>query len=103
MDHAGFTTYESVYRAKEIFEVKSLIVITQKFHLPRAIFICNQFGVQAEGIIADRQRYRGEIYYELREYFARGKAFLAAAIFKPLPKFLGDKIPITGDGRATQD
>lgn len=103
LDHAGFSTYDSMYRARDIFQVKSAVVITQRFHLPRAVFTANQMGIEAAGLVADRHTYPGEAYYELREILARNKAFLQLFILKSSPKYLGPVIPITGDGRSTWD
>lgn len=103
MDHAGFSTYESMYRAKEIFDAKKVIIITQKYHLYRAIYIANQLGLDAYGVDADLMRYRNQNYRELREIIARNKDFFKC-IVKPKPKFLGEKIPITiSNGDITND
>lgn len=103
MDHAGFSTYESMYRAKEIFQINTMIISTQEFHLPRSLFLANAQGITSQGIIADRQRYLGQIKNETREFLARVKDFFMALLMKPKPKYLGDSIPINGDGRATWD
>ncbi len=102
MDHAGFSTYESVYRAREIFRVKSMIIVTQGFHLPRALFLARRFGIQAQGFAADRIIYRSRHYNAFRESLARVKD-LGFALLRPPPTYLGKTIPITGDGRITQD
>lgn len=104
MDHAGFSTYESLYRAKDIFQVKKVIIVTQQYHLMRAVFIARELGLEAYGVAADRQDY-GVVMekYKLREIAARGKDFINAKIFKPKPMYLGKAIPVTGDGRLTND
>ncbi len=102
MDHAGFSTYESIYRAKEIFEAKKVVIVTQKYHLYRALYIANQLGLEAYGIGADPRQYVGATYREIREILARNKDFLKC-IFKPEPKFLGDTIPVSGNGNDTND
>lgn len=104
MDHAGFNTYNSIYRARDVFAVNKVIVVTQEYHLKRALFIARELGVEAFGVVADRHNY-GEIMrvYETREKLARIKDFLLAKIVKPLPKYLGDVIPVSGDGRVTDD
>lgn len=102
MDHAGFDTYNSMYRARDVFLVRSAIVVTQRFHLPRAVYIARELGLDAEGVVADRHRYSGAAYYDLREFGARLKAF-GEVLIRPKPVFLGPVIPITGDGRATHD
>jgi SanA protein len=102
LDHAGFDTYDSIYRAKEIFGVQSLIIVTQRFHLPRAVYIARSLGISANGFTADQQTYVTIKYNELREIPARIKSFLDV-LFHANPKFLGDKIPITGDSAASWD
>lgn len=102
MDHAGFNTYNSMVRARAVFQVQSAIVITQRFHLPRALYLARAEGLQVQGVVADRQVYRGAAYYEWRETVARIKAFTDVLLHSP-PVFLGPIIPITGDGRATHD
>ncbi len=100
LDHAGFDTYDSVYRAKNIFEVESMIIVTQKFHLPRAVYISNSLGVESVGIVADRRYIFLRNY--LRESVSRVKAFLNV-MFGAEPKFLGDVILITGDSEESWD
>lgn len=104
MDHAGFTTYESMYRARTIFKVNKMIVVTQEFHLPRAIFIGRELGIEAWGVTASNGNYsdRTMLLNYVRETMARSKAFVAAVI-KPQPTFLGETIPVSGDGRMTDD
>jgi len=96
LDHAGFDTYSTMYRARDIFQVSSIIISTQSFHLPRSVFIARMLGINAFGISADV----GHILFKnyIREIFANEKAVLEL-IFHIKPKFLGDVIPITGDGR----
>lgn len=103
MDHAGFSTYETMYRARDVFGVKSAVVVTQKFHLPRAIFLGKSMGISVVGIAADKQIYAGAGVYEVREMLARCKGFLQAKITHSKPTFLGPQMPIEGDGRATYD
>ena len=102
MDHAGFSSYDSMYRAKDIFKVKKLVIVTQKYHLYRSLYIAKKLQLKAYGIKADRRKYRKQTYRELREIFARNKDFFKC-ILKPKPKYLGEKIPITGDGNVTND
>lgn len=102
MDHAGFSTYESIYRAKEIFNVKSAVIVTQKFHIFRALYIANAFGVKACGVSSDLRAYRGQKYNELREMLARNKDFLTC-IIKPKPTYLGEAIPVNDNGDLTND
>lgn len=96
LDHAGFDTYSSMYRAREVFLVQSAIIVTQSFHLPRAVFIARRLGIRAEGISADKRDYLFK--NTMRELLAGVKAF-ANIIYNRTPKYLGDKIPITGDSR----
>lgn len=102
MDHAGFSTYESIYRAKEIFCAKKIVIVTQKYHLYRALYIANKLGIKAYGAISEPRQYVGQIYRELREILARDKDFIKC-IFKPEPKYLGETIPVSGNGDATND
>ena len=102
MDHAGFSTYESIYRAKEIFQVEKMVVVTQEYHLYRALYIANKLGVEAYGIPAAKIRYSGQTARDLREVLARNKDFLNC-LFKPKPKYLGEAIPVSGDGDLTND
>lgn len=102
MDHAGFSTYDSIYRAKEIFGAKRIIIVTQKYHLPRALYIAKKLGLDAYGVEADTRKYAGQIYRESREVLARTKDFVVC-LFKPEPIYLGDIIPISGDGNITND
>lgn len=103
MDHAGFSTYETMYRAKEIFKIDKAIIITQDYHLKRAVFNARKIGIEAYGIPSDRHIYIGSEYRELREKAARVKDFFYSLIFKPEPTYLGEAIPIWGDGRDTRD
>ncbi|MDR3600788.1 MAG: ElyC/SanA/YdcF family protein [Desulfosporosinus sp.] len=104
MDHAGFSTYESLYRARDIFQVKKVIIVTQEYHLMRAVFIARELGLEAYGVASDLQDYGPVMYqYKAREIAARNKDFLMVKIFKPKPTFLGEVIPVFGDGRATDD
>lgn len=103
MDHAGFSTYESMVRAKEIFDVKRMVIVTQRYHLTRAVYIARQLGIEAYGIASDRYIYPKMPYYKLRESVARVKDFMYVNIIKPDPTYLGDTIPISGDGKLTHD
>ncbi len=102
MDHAGFSTYESMYRAKEIFQAKKIIIVTQEYHLYRAMYIAEQFGIEAYGVSADLRGYYGQTARDVREILARVKDF-GTSLFKPEPTYLGDAIPIWGDGNLTND
>ena len=102
MDHAGFSTYESMYRAKEIFKAQSIVIVSQEYHLYRAIYIAEKLGIEAYGVNADYRLYGGEKYREAREILARVKDFFKT-IFKPEPTYLGETIPVSGNGNITND
>lgn len=102
MDHAGFSTYESMYRARDIFEAKKVIIITQRYHMYRALYIARALGLDAYGVTSDPWKYNGQKARELREFAARIKDF-CYVIMKPKPTYLGDTIPVYGDGDVTND
>ena len=102
MDHAGFSTYESVYRAKAIFGVRQLVIVTQEYHLYRALMIARQMGLEAYGVASDYRSYAGQTTRDVREILARVKDF-GMTIFWPEPTYLGDFIPISGSGELTHD
>lgn len=97
LDYAGFSTYESIYRAKEIFQAQKIIIVTQKYHLHRALYIAKAFGLEAYGVSCDTQVYAGQTNRDIREILARNKDFLTS-IFKPKPTYLGDPVPVDGPG-----
>lgn len=100
MDHAGFSTYESVYRAQSIFDAQKIIIVTQEYHLYRALYVASSLGLEAVGVDSALQRYSSQSKQDVREFLARNKEFVQC-LFKPEPTFLGEVIPIDGDGRAT--
>ena len=100
LDHAGFSTYESLYRAKEIFGAEKIIIVTQSYHLYRALYLAEALGIEAVGASADLRTYVGQSMRETRELAARVKDFVYS-IFKPEPKYLGEKIPLAGSGEVT--
>jgi len=102
MDHAGFSSYESIYRAKEIFKAEKIVVVTQEYHLYRSLYIANRLGIEAYGVGSDPRRYVGATYRECREILARNKDFVQC-IFKPKPTYLGEIIPVSGSGDVTND
>jgi len=102
LDHAGFDTYDTMIRASKVFGVTKAIVVTQAYHLPRALYLAKAFGIDAQGVAADRQTYRGMLRYEARELLADTKAVIDV-VFHVSPHFLGDAIDIAGDGRVTWD
>jgi SanA protein len=98
LDYAGRRTYDTCYRAREIFKVDSVLLVTQKFHLPGALFLCNALGVKAEGVEANNRRYwRGSLFvWNLREQLATVAAFLDIYVHNPVP-VLGDPEPLFVD------
>lgn len=103
MDHAGFETYDSLYRAKEIFGAKKIVIVTQEYHLYRALYIADKLGLDARGVASDLRFYSKKmVYWKFREYLARVKAF-GKCITKPVPKYLGDTIDLSVSGDVTND
>ena len=102
MDHAGFSTYESLYRARDVFEAKKIIIVTQKYHLYRALYIADKLGIEAYGVASNPRRYAGQTRMSSREILARVKDFFNV-IIKPEPTFLGEKISLSGSGDLTND
>jgi len=95
MDHAGFSTYDTMYRAKAVFAVETAIVVTQRYHLYRAVYVGQSLGIDIKGVAAKQIDYPGQGSRDAREIAARVKDF-GMVVFRPEPKFLGDVIPITG-------
>ena len=102
MDHAGFSTYESIYRAQDIFQAKKIIIVTQEYHLYRALYVAKALGLEAYGVSSDYRNYSGQTARDIREILARNKDFLTS-VFKPEPTYRGEAIPIWGDGNLTND
>ena len=102
MDHAGFSTYESMYRARDIFLAEKIIVVTQRYHLYRALYVAEKFGLEAYGVASNPRPYRGQEFRDLREVLARVKDFFKV-IPEPEPTHLGEVIPVSGDGDLTND
>ena len=102
MDHAGFSTYDSLYRARDIFQARKIIIVTQEYHLYRALYVAKRLGMDAKGVASDLRVYPGQEYRETREVLARVKDFFFTVI-KPRPTYLGEAIPVTGDGDLTND
>ena len=96
LDHAVFDTYSSMYRARDIFDVSSILISTQSFHLPRSVFIARWLGIEAYGVNADEGHMLFRNY--VREALANEKAALDL-FFHRKPKYLGDPVPIEADGR----
>lgn len=98
VDYAGFNTYDTMYRAKNIFKINSAVVVTQSFHLPRAVLLASVLGIDVQGIPATT--YQTTFRNNIREVVARVKA-TRDIIANRNPQFLDEEIPITSDGRAT--
>ena len=102
MDHAGFSTYESMCRAKAVFKADSIAIVTQEYHLYRAVYDARALGLDAYGVSATRMVYSVQPLYDVREVFARAKDFLYV-LFRIDPTYLGDAIPVSGNGDLTND
>jgi len=100
-DHAGFDTWDSVVRARKVFGVSSALVVTQGFHLPRAVWLARRAGLDAHGVSASLHGYGTQGRRSgVREVLARVKA-VEEAVTSSRPRYLGPPVPITGDGRAS--
>lgn len=102
MDHAGISTYDSIYRAKYIFKANKIIIVTQKYHLYRSLYIAKKLNIESYGVEATPIKYSGQFMREAREILARDKDFVKS-IFKPKSKYLGEVIPVSGSGDVTND
>lgn len=102
MDHAGFNTYDSMYRAKNIFNVNKCVVVTQKYHLYRSVYIGNALGMETYGVPAQNIKYVGQLRRDIREVLARDKD-VVKCIFKPQATYMGDTIPVSSNGDITND
>lgn len=102
LDHAGFSTYESMYRARDIFLVKKAIIITQQYHQYRALYTARGLGIESWGVIPAPRTYAGQKYRDVREILARDKDFIKT-IVKAKPTYLGETIPINGSGLSSHD
>lgn len=99
-DHAGFSTYDSMYRAQSIFGVSSLIVVTQTYHEYRSLYVGEKLGLTVRGVSADQMKYSGQAVREIREVLARVKDFFKV-LTKPESELGGEAIPINGNGIST--
>ncbi len=102
MDHAGLSTYDSLWRAKEVFGAETIIIVSQEYHLYRALHIARQLGIEAYGVASDYHLYAGQWMRELREILARNKDFVMAA-FKPDASIGGTPISLEDSGDVTND
>jgi SanA protein len=94
LDYAGFRTLDSIVRAKEIFEANEFIIVTQRFHCERALFIAQHYDIKAVCLAVPGPQQHSGMSIRMREVFARVKALLDLYIFETQPKFLGPKEPI---------
>jgi SanA protein len=101
-DSAGLNTYYSMYRAANVYQVKSALVVTQGFHVARAVYTARKLGLQAVGVLSDIQPYGIEIGWKVRDWLARVKAVIQLDITHPQPSGLLPVVPIDGDGRRTR-
>ncbi|MCC8026314.1 MAG: YdcF family protein [Clostridium sp.] len=102
MDHAGFSTYESMYRARDIFQVKRIVIVTQRYHMYRALYVAQAMGMEAYGVASDPRAYGGQYIRDARELLARPKDWIYTMVM-PKPTYLGEAIPVSGDGNVTND
>ena len=100
LDHEGYSTYESLYRAKGVFGAKRILVVTQEYHLHRALYIARELGMEAEGVSADLRPYRKQALYSFREHLARFKDFFTAAK-GDYEGHLDPPVDLNGDGNLT--
>lgn len=103
MDHSGFDTYDSMYRAKEIFKISSLIISTQNFHIKRAVYIANKLGIEAYGYPCEDKKSYNMTYLNIRESLAKVKAVFETDVLKRKSKLEGEEIPIWKSGTLTND
>jgi len=101
VDHAGFRTLDTLIRAKLIFEIQDAIFVSQKFHLPRAVYIAQKLGIKIASYEADQRVYTSEKYNRIREFLARNLAWIDINLMHTNPKFLGKPFPISGSGEKT--
>lgn len=99
-DHAGFSTYESMYRAKYVFGCQRIVVATQTYHLYRALWSAKSLGMQATGVPSDYHEYQKQLQYDIREVPARTKDFFKA-LFRMPSTYMGDAISLDQDGDVT--
>jgi SanA protein len=100
MDHAGLDTYSSMWRARYVFRATRIVVVTQQFHLARAVWCARALGMEAEGSAADRHLYRGIVWLQMREVVSRTKAVVDVTV-RRTPRHEGPPVDLRGDGRVT--
>ena len=94
LDHAGFRTYDTCYRARYVFGVQRAVFVTQRYHLPRTLFTARALGIDATGLVAGHDHYAGQRFYEAREFTALSVAWFEIHLLHPQPRFLGDPIDL---------
>jgi len=102
IDYAGFDSYSTMYRAKKIFKVDTAILVSQKYHLNRCVYIGEKLGVKSYGYAADKGEYKGLKYYSFREYFSIAKSYFDVARNRK-PRFLGETVAISGASNYTKE
>jgi len=100
LDHAGFDSYDTMHRARDVFGADEAIVVSQEYHLPRLLYIGRELGIEAYGVTSDRQRYIKASFFKAREGLANIKAVFEVTVGSS-PKFLGELIDLSGDGTVT--
>jgi SanA protein len=101
MDYSGFRTYDTLFRAKYIYDIKDAVIVTQKFHLPRAIYIAQSLNIKVASMESDLRDYKDVIKNRTREFFARNLAWIDILITESNNDFSGLKYPISGNGELT--
>lgn len=103
-DYAGFRTFDSIYRARDLWGQDELTIVSQEFHLPRCVFLADKLGVECQGYVADRRQYhhRSVTRTRIREVFARATAVLDIYVFRQKPYFLGPRESLSGDKQARE-
>lgn len=101
LDHAGLSTYESIYRAKEIFGADKIVIVSQEMYLYRSLYIAEKLGVEAYGVATEHKEYSGKLARDAREVLARVKDVLYTLI-KPEAEYMGETIDLSGDGNITE-
>ncbi len=94
LDYAGFRTYDSCYRAKAVFGVDRAILVTQRYHLPRALYLARSFGIEAVGLVAGSNHYPRQEYYNLREFAALAVTWYEVHVTHPSPRYMGDPVDL---------
>jgi SanA protein len=102
-DNAGLSTYDTMYRARDVFQVESALIVTQDFHLSRAVYTARHLGLDAIGVVADLETYRDYAPNAAREILARVNAIIELHMTRPGPAESGEPLPITGDGRTSRE